>query len=84
MTIQYEVTQISRKRIEARAELSWYALAGYYKVSIVGFGPTEDEARQSAELMLGQARAALHAATVQDRVPETPTENADERADHRT
>ena len=86
MSMTYAVTKIPGRRYEAATELHWYAHSGSYKIDVVGFGFTEADAIKSASLMLGQARAALHVAMIDivpNRVPETPTENADERTDHR-
>lgn len=60
----------TEERVEASTELHWYAQNGYYKINVAGFGVTEAEAIKSASLLLGQARAALHVATL-NRVPET-------------
>lgn len=81
MNLQYQIEKV-KDRIEAAAELHWYAGNGYYKIDAVGFGQTEEEAKKVAGLMLGQARAALHVALIDSSrcVPETPTENAHERS----
>lgn len=77
MNLEYKIQKLPQ-RFEAAAELHWYASNGYYKIDAVGFGDTEEEAKKTASLMLGQARAALHVAlidSVPHRVPEA-TENA--------
>lgn len=83
--ITYQI-HTTPQRVEAAAEMHWYAQGGYYRIDAVGFGQTEQEAKASAESMLGQARAALNVAmiSVPNRVPATVPENADERADNRT
>jgi hypothetical protein len=79
MSVEYQIHQLPN-RVEAAAELHWYAGCGYYKVNVVGFGADEASAVKSAGLMLGQARAAIHVASIGSelihRVPATPTENA--------
>ena len=71
MTVSYQITKLPGC-IEAAATLQWYATAGSYRISVIGTGKTEDEARTTASLMLGQARAALHVAMIEGvhRVPE--------------
>lgn len=83
MKMDYEVTKLAGGRIEAAAELHWYAEAGSYKIRATGLGKTEEEAKKAASLMLGQARAALHVAMIEgvpNRVPETQSEGAHERS----
>jgi hypothetical protein len=80
LNMQYEITKLPT-RFEAEAVLHWYAGDGYYRVNAVGFGATVEDAKKTASLMLGQARAALHVALIGDcthRVPaETSTEDVD-------
>lgn len=78
MSLAYTINKIPGRRYEALAELHWYAHSGSYKINVVGFGFTADDAIKSADLLAGQARAALHVATIEcvHRVHETPTENA--------
>lgn len=71
MNMDYKITKL-RDFIEAEAKLKWYASSGYYKIEVIGIGKTEEEAKKTASLMLGQARAALHVAMINTPAHESP------------
>lgn len=86
MTLEYHIHKI-QKRFEATTELRFYGQYGYYKVSVLGIGTSEEKAKESALSMAIRARSELQLATVDDsshRVPETPAEREHERTEHRT
>jgi hypothetical protein len=82
MTLEVQFHRV-KGRVEASAELHWYAQAGFWRVNILGFGKNQAQAKAAAEDMARQARTALQIATIDDsvnRVPETRTEGANERS----
>lgn len=60
------------QKIEATAYLRNYGPNGWWRLEVVGFADTEQEAGAAAKLLLGQASAAIRVAvSVNHRVPGT-------------
>lgn len=47
------------RKIEAKGRMFWHAENGSYSIDVIGYGSNEIAALKNAQLLAGQARAAL-------------------------